>query len=125
MKTVIDEQGDLHVVQEAGTFAFELLRKDKLGAVELLHTHTKKIHDEDVEDPVTVEYMQKLYIEKMEKIVLAENARDLIFKLSELQDQIYSDLIKNMGCEFDSDEPLWDYVYNGGSFSKKLFVNTL
>jgi len=64
-------------------------------------------------------------IDKEEKIKLAEEARELVSQLSETQDRVYTNLINIMGEEFDSDDPLWDYVYNGGEFAKKLFINTL
>ena len=64
-------------------------------------------------------------IDKEEKIKLVEEARELVFQLSETQDRVYTNLINIMGEEFDSDDPLWDYVYNGGEYAKKLFINTL
>jgi len=64
-------------------------------------------------------------INKEEKIKLVEEARELVLQLSETQDRVYTNLINTIGEEFDSDNPLWDYLYNGGEYAKKLFINTL
>ena len=125
MSAKIDEQGDLYVTQEIGTFVFNLYKESNLPQLdpdELLYTYT---HENNIEDSVTVESMHSLYLAKQEKIKLAEEAKELVFQLSETQDRIFTNLIKMIGEEFDSDDPLWDYVYNGGEYAKKLFINNL
>jgi type IV secretory pathway ATPase VirB11/archaellum biosynthesis ATPase len=64
-------------------------------------------------------------IDKEDKIKVIEEARELVFQLSETQDRIFTNLTKMIGEEFNSDDPLWDYVYNGGEYAKKLFINNL
>ncbi len=125
MSAKIDEQADLYVTQEIGTFVFNLYKESNLPQLdpdELLYTYT---HENNIEDSVTVESMHSLYLAKQEKIKLVEEARELVFQLSETQDRIFTNLIKMIGEEFNSDDPLWDYVYNGGEYAKKLFINTL
>lgn len=64
-------------------------------------------------------------MKNIEKIEHADKARGLIAGLAKIQDQVYQDLIKVIDHEDNTDSPLWDYVYNGGEFTRNLFVNTL